>query len=485
MTPALFETLAESLPGIIYLMEADASRYTYVNPPIVRTVGFPAEKFYESGPSFTISRVHPDDLEGVMRRHVENAERLAHEPRHIRDRYVHIDEYRFQHADGHWIWLRSSAVAFEWNPDGTLKSVLGVAQDVTDRKEMEARMRLTERMASVGRLAAGMAHEINNPLTHLIGVIDLLAEKATPHKQELATMRASAERIEHLVADLKGFSRPEDDESLNAVSIEQVVEAALPIAGNEIRHRARLLREYSAAPRVRANAARLGQVVLNLLTNAAQSIPDGRSEENAIVVRVFKDESGRGVLEVRDTGEGMSRETLRRIFDPFFTTKPVGKGTGLGLTICYHIIQSFSGELEVESEAGKGSLFRVRIPAAERTSEASREKFPGEDSQAAQSMKIEPPLLGRILVVEDDVAVAEVLRGALAGENDVTVWADSRQGLRLLGEPTCPDFDLIFCDLVMPQVSGMEFFAPGGSEDPPGAWKAVRFHDRRSLYQSG
>ena len=244
-----------------------------------------------------------------------------------------------------------------------------MARDLTDRKLMQARLLQSDRMASVGTLAAGVAHEINNPLAYVKANLDVLASRRIPQLavllrsleeeriehlgggepddsayelserlSQIAAMidlaREGAERVRSIVRDLKTFSRA-DEETTTPVDVARVLDASVNMAWNEIRHRAKLIKEYGEVPPVEANESRLGQVFLNLLINAAQAIPEGRAYEHEIRVRTYADANDeRVVIAVSDTGSGIAKDALYRIFDPFFfTTKAVGVGTGLGLWI--------------------------------------------------------------------------------------------------------------------------------------------------------
>src|SRR3954468_2170058 len=220
---------------------------------------------------------------------------------------------------------------------------------LVDPSHAEQRRAETERMASLGTLAAGVAHEINNPLSYVLGSLDLglrelhglqLLLQGHPNEElehvtgavaALDSAREGAERVRNIVRDLMDFSRatPQDGD---AVEVEAILDATIRVAWNEVRHRARLIKRYSGIPRVTGDEARLGQVFLNLIMNAAQAI-DGDPSVNEIVVST-RAEHGRAVIEISDTGGGIREQDLDRIFEPFYTTKPAGLGTGLGLAIC-------------------------------------------------------------------------------------------------------------------------------------------------------
>jgi CheY-like chemotaxis protein len=206
------------------------------------------------------------------------------------------------------------------------------------------------------------------------------------------------------------------------------------------------VKDYGPAPAVEADEARLGQVFINLLVNAAQAIPEGHTDANEVRVKTFTSAAGKAVIEVRDTGCGIPAALRSRIFDPFFTTKPIGIGTGLGLSICHNIVSALGGEISVESREGAGTIFRVELPAAARR--------PATPLPAPKPKK--PLVRARILVLDDEPEVANVLRRILC-DHDVTISTKARAALELIG--TGKPLDLIFSDLMMPEMSGMDFHA--------------------------
>jgi CheY-like chemotaxis protein len=224
------------------------------------------------------------------------------------------------------------------------------------------------------------------------------------------------------------------------------MEASINMAWNEIRHRARLVKDYGEVPLVDASDSRLGQVFLNLLVNAAQAIPAGQADRHEIRVTTRTASDGRAVIEVRDTGTGVSPEILDRLFDPFFSTKPGGVGTGLGLTICQGLVTSLGGRIVVESRVGQGSTFRVVLPASTLPSVPS--VHPPPPAPAARR--------ARVLVIDDEPLIAAVIRRALS-PHEVVAVQDGRAALARLrsGER----FDVILCDLMMPVFSGMDLYA--------------------------
>jgi PAS domain S-box-containing protein len=254
-------------------------------------------------------------------------------------------------------------------------SVVTIIRDVTEHKEMQEKLQFAERMASLGTLAAGVAHEINNPMSYLLGNLEFLREEiasrtivaGSEDAREFDALLAEAEhgarRVVHIVRDLKAFSRKTDDEPLTPVALEEILDTASDMAANQIRQRAHLERDYRGSTMVVGNRVRLGQVFLNLVVNAAQAIPHGADASvNRVVLRTYVDPSGLPVAEVEDTGTGIDPAVRARIFDPFFTTKPVGIGTGLGLSSALGIVTALGGTIEVNSTTGAGTIMRVRLP---------------------------------------------------------------------------------------------------------------------------
>jgi signal transduction histidine kinase/HAMP domain-containing protein len=242
-------------------------------------------------------------------------------------------------------------------------------------QEMQAQLILHDRLVSMGKLATGVGHEINNPLAYVLSNLNFLYKElhrtgATPseeERQELLTVVADAkegaERVRNIVQDLMKLSR-HDDTSTGKADLKAVVSAAVKIASHEVRRRARLVEELNELPPVMGSASRLGQVFLNLIINAAQAIPEGHVEENEIRIAARAETPDRVLVEIRDTGCGISPENLDKIFDPFFTTKPAGEGTGLGLSLVHSIITTLGGTITVESQVNRGTTFRLTLPTA-------------------------------------------------------------------------------------------------------------------------
>jgi signal transduction histidine kinase len=345
--------------------------------------------------------------------------------------------------------IRVDATDWEGKP-----AYLISVRDITERKRLQAQMAQNDRLASVGLLAAGVAHEINNPLTYVLINLESLVSALPEAAHEVTACANDAlqgvNRVRDIIRGLKTFSRVDEDRR-EPVHLYSVIECATSMAYNEIKYRARLVKEYGRTPKVMANDGRLSQVFLNLLINAAHAIEEGNVDDNEIRVRTWTE--GEEVLaEVSDTGKGIPQENLCHLFEPFFTTKETGVGTGLGLYICHNIVRSYGGRIDVESEpGGGGTRFVVRLPTkSERSAEAST---PG-TSRPATKEPAESPVRGRVLVVDDDPIVRSALKRMLGREHELVVVGSGAEGKRVLEEDS--GFDLILCDLIMPEVTGMD-----------------------------
>jgi signal transduction histidine kinase len=237
------------------------------------------------------------------------------------------------------------------------------------------RLAAADRMAALGTLASGIAHEINNPLTYVIANLQTLAEQlpASSDKttRELSDIVAEAldgaQRIRKLVKQVQMVSPGQREERLTVVALREVLQTALALAENQIKHRARLMCDLDQDLYVRGDHERIAQLFVNLLLNAAQAIPEGRASKNEISVSV-RELSGQGaaVVQIVDSGAGIPLEVQERIFQPFFTTKPIGQGTGLGLSVCRGIVTALGGEISFQSEPAAGTTFRVVLPTTAR-----------------------------------------------------------------------------------------------------------------------
>jgi PAS domain S-box-containing protein len=406
-----------------------------------------------------IERVYPDDRPAVLDLFARVRSLPPQTP-------TDIIEMRMRAADGAW---RSCEIWGVLVVLGGALTVIASSRDVTERKRMRSKLLVSDRMASLGTLAAGIAHEINNPLAYVTGNLEVMAETlaadAPPsvgQRRELQAAirdaRDGAERVRRIVHGLRSFSRSEE-EKRGPLALPGVIEAAIRLASNEIRHRAELVRELGPVPMVVADDGRLTQVFINLLVNAAQAIPEGRSDANRITVRTRTDTQGRAVVEVEDTGHGIAPEVQSRVFDPFFTTKDVGEGTGLGLSICHGIISGLGGQISIESAvrraaldpgapAQTGTVVRVVLPAAPDVPAAPA--APG----GGPGPKPETAARHRVMLVDDEPMIAQTMERLLRKEYDITVALCGQDALDRIARGE--RFAAIVSDVMMPNMTGIE-----------------------------
>ena len=352
-----FRTLIERSPDAVAVYVGAAIRY--VNPRLLALLGYASESALVGRDPLDF--VHPDDRPMV-------AERIRKYS--MKGQETPPAEERFLHRDGSSVPVEVISIPIFYDD---APATLVHARDLTARKQLEAQLVMADRLASIGRLAATVGHEINNPLAFVMANLELSlerigegpipAERAREIAEMLREAREGADRVRHIVRDLKVFSRG-DSEERTAVDPRRVLDSCANMAKGEIRQRAALVKRYGETPRVAANESRLGQVVLNLIVNAAHAIPEAPGRDHEIVLATHTDERGYVVIEVSDTGSGIPEDVRRHIFEPFFSTKTGGLGTGLGLSICQSIVAALGGEITVESEVGKGTTFRVVLPPA-------------------------------------------------------------------------------------------------------------------------
>ena len=365
-------------------------------------------------------------------------------------------EVEFRRKDGSKLvaMVSSSPIRDE---DGKLAGFRLILRDVTEPRMFEARLRQTQKLEAVGILAAGVAHEINNPLTYVLSHLQTMlqdfarTESTDPLPPGLESMRThvreaadGADRVRNIVRDLKTFARRGEDEQ-GAVDLIGVLETSIKLAAHELRNRAQVRRDLRPVPQAVGDPGRLAQVFVNLLINAAQAIEEGAVERNeiSIATRATEEEV---LVEVSDTGSGIAPENLDRLFDPFFTTKSSSGGSGLGLSICYNIVSSFGGRIEVESKPGMGSRFTVRLPIAR----APRVEHPTVPAIRAPSRR------GRILVVDDEPFVLSTVTMILGRDHELVGVSGGAEALAAIEKDD--HFDVILCDLMMQKSTGMDVY---------------------------
>jgi signal transduction histidine kinase len=359
---------------------------------------------------------------------------------------------------------------------------LASIRDITDRKraeELQRRLNHADRLASIGQLASGVAHEINNPAGFILGnleVLDehlLMVERAcsriahAAHARDLpaiallrgdldsvvremhgmlADSMAGIERIARIVKTLSSFARIDQGE-IERVDLNEIVETACKITHNEIRHRALLDKDLAALPAIVADPGKLVQVFTNLLINAAQSIAPGAAESNRIRVGT-RHRDGQIVIRFEDTGCGIPGENLERIFEPFFTTKTRGLGTGLGLPLSSDIVRKHGGHMRVSSTVGQGTVFEIVLP----TETGMIVPAPPPPSQIAPTQGRR----GRVLVIDDESMLLDTFQRMLRRDHDVVLVEGGTRAVAELERDSA--FDVVICDLMMPDLDGMQLY---------------------------
>jgi signal transduction histidine kinase len=330
--------------------------------------------------------------------------------------------------------------------DELVRRVRGVI-DQSNKQRLAA----ADRMAALGTLASGIAHEINNPLTFVLANLAQLARRleGTAGGEDLREIVADtlegAERIRRIVKQTQMVAPVQPEQQETVVDLRAALETALALVDNEVRHRARLARELGATARVRGDRGRVEQLFLNLLLNAVQAVPEGRAHENEIRVTLRALPSERALIEIADSGCGIRPEVQERVFQPFFTTKPVGQGAGLGLSICHGIVAALGGEITFASEVGRGTVFRVVLPVTDAA--------PGEVGPRRFTPVAAPPRR-RVLVIDNEPSILRVVRQVLVPPHEVVPVLDAESGLALVRSG--PRFDVILCELMLPGMSGMD-----------------------------
>jgi len=384
--------------------------------------------------------------------------------------------------DGSRFPCLTSAMASR-DSDGKLTASAYNFQDLTARTHLEARLAVSERLAALGTLTAGIAHEINNPLAYNLGNLTYALSDFPPLVAELGDMlgadprwpsvaarcaeflaalqeaRDGAERVERIVADMKTLSQSRE-RAHHPVSLSRILDAALRMASHEIKLHTRLVKEIEAAPPVLCDEGKLSQVIVNLVLNATQSMKGRPVADNELRITLGTDRDGYARVDVTDNGTGIEPAVLPRIFDPFFTTKEFGVGSGLGLSVCHSIVAAHGGEITVASELGRGTTFRVRLPPSQIPLEAVV------PTAVAPSL----PAL-RLLIIDDEPGVGRTLRRALGSLHETVILASAVEAKLLLDVDSA--FDVVISDLMMAEVSGIDLYTWAVTRHPSVAKRMI------------
>jgi PAS domain S-box-containing protein len=436
---AWFRTLFDLVGDGVLAVDRHSGECLAANPGMCALLGYPEPELRR----LTIRDLHPEQGMAMARGDFSAAQDGAS---HLRQ------DLPLRRADGA---LRYADVAFRAATLGGRDTMVGVFRDVTGRREAQARLARADRLAAMGVVAAGVAHEVNNPLTWLMGHLDALAGALDAaghgapldHAAAVADVAASREgvrRITEIVANLAAFARGEQGER-RSVDPRAPVRLAVAMAGPSLRGRAAVHVDLAELPPVLAQEGQLVQVFLNLLLNAAQAIDPESPDPQEVRVRTWA-EGDRVCVEIADTGVGIPPEHLPHLFEPFFTTKE--GGSGLGLPITRAIIEEHGGTLSVDSTPGRGTRFTIRLPVAAAPAPTLATTPPSDPAPRARR--------GRILIVEDKPAIRRLLLRLLR-EHEVVEAEDGAAAQAVLADDDA--FDLILCDGHMPQVTGPELLA--------------------------
>ena len=341
------QSLLGAMEDVIWSSSLDLSTMFYVSPSVMEIYGRPPDAFL-ARPSLWLEAVHPDDCV------------IAEQARQALSTMGEFDvEYRIVRLDGDLRWLHDRGRVIK-DAKGRPLRIDGIASDITERKRLQAQLRRTERVAELGTVASGMAHEIGTPMNVILGRAEYLMErtKEEPVRKGLQTIVSQVERITRVMNQLLAFARRRPVEH-RALDLRQTIEDNLEIFQERL-SQSNISVETSfadACPLVHADSDQMSQVLINLVMNAIHAMPGG-----GVLKLSLAPDRGMVRLTVADTGHGMPRDVIAKVFDPFFTTKEFGKGTGLGLTVVKGIIEEHSGTIEVESEPERGTTFTICLP---------------------------------------------------------------------------------------------------------------------------
>jgi PAS domain S-box-containing protein len=367
----MFERIAEVAPYFVFIFDYDLGRDVYINRSVPQALGYSPEEEAELGPYPFLHLCHPDDRSRAL----ERDQRWRDQP----DGVSSSVEFRLRHRNGEWRWFVSHNTPFRRDPQGRVAQILGMSQDVTEKKRSEELLRSTERLESLGLLAGGVAHDFSNLLTPIVGNVELLLARLpeeSPLAERARAIRTAAERASELVRQLLVYAgrgqierRPVDLNDLVTDCV-RLLDSARP---EPVATRLDL---EPALPRVAGDASQLRQVVTNLLQNAREATAArsgavrvatrrGVVDERELSTCVLREGVAPGPairLEVEDHGAGMDRDTVARLWEPFFTTKAGGRG--LGLPAVLGILRQHRAALAVESTPGVGTRFRIHLAPA-------------------------------------------------------------------------------------------------------------------------
>jgi two-component system, cell cycle sensor histidine kinase and response regulator CckA len=445
----IFRLIGENAADMIAVVHVDGRRL-YNSPSYQKWLGYSAKELEETSP---FEQIHPDDRKQVAAA-AEEARKTGVGRR---------VEYRVRHKDGQWCVLESTASAVR-NAHGSVEKLIIVNRDITERKQLQEQLFLSQKLEAVGRLSGGIAHDFNNILGVIIGYSEALQQKIgpdDPFREAVDEIEKAGQRAASLTQQLLAFSRKQvlEPKILDLNSIVNDVEKMLRrLIGEDIELKTVLSQDLG---RVKADRGQIEQVIMNLAVNSRDAMPCGGKltleTSNGVLTEADTARHRYVVpgpcvtLQVSDTGMGMDAEVQSHVFEPFFTTKGKGKGTGLGLATVYGIVKQSGGYIWLESESGKGTKFNICLPRAEGVEEeAVRETVkPARRAAGPQT----------ILLVEDEPSLRKLTRRTLVEAGYTVLEAeDAAEAMEVARRSDSP-MDLLLTDIVMPGMNGHELAA--------------------------
>lgn len=455
-----FRRMADTIPNVFWLADTETHKIIYISPAYEKIWGRPVDALYRDARSW-LESIHPDDRERIAAR--EQAGDSVDKST-TQEHY----EYRILRPDGavRWIGAREFAIGDE---SGRTTMICGVAEDITGRRKLEEQLRQSQKLEAIGQLAGGIAHDFNNLLQSILGYSNILKMQAAPgsmtYRAAEVTEKAAV-RASDLTKQLLGFARKGKLQNV-PVDMHRIVHDTVSIIGRTVDKRIEISLRLEADPSVvLGDPSQIEQVVMNLAMNARDAMPEG-GELLVETSNIELDDDycrehaettpGRYLLvNVSDTGAGMTDEVRARVFEPFFTTKERGKGTGMGLAMVYGIVKNHGGTVNVYSTPGTGATFKIYLPLA-RNAERAKD---------TQELKALVRGSGTILVADDEESVRQICMDMLTALGyKVLLVKDGSEAVRCYGERG-DSIDLVILDMSMPVMDGCECFRKLKEIDP-------------------
>ncbi|MFC1939974.1 PAS domain S-box protein [Chloroflexota bacterium] len=439
-----YRNLAENLDELVYRCNPKTFFATYVNKSIEKMYGYTVEEWLKD-PTLWDSTIHPDDKERVFAD-------LA-EANKISQPYIH--EYRILRKDKEVRWVEDH-LTWEKDQQGNPVSINGVIYDITERKQTEERekqlnveLNSISRLATVGEMAAGIAHEINNPLTGVVGFSDLLLKKELPEdiRKDVDIIYEGARRIASIIDRMLRFARQIKPET-KQVNINDIIETTLALRDSEMKiGNINITTELAPdLPFTYADAGLLQQAFLNIILNAEMAMKEAHGKGKLVVKTEKMDNTIRASF--KDDGPGIAKENMAKLFNPFFTTRDPDKGTGLGLSICYSIVTQHDGKIYAKSSPGKGATFFVELPIVDKGEQLKLDEPAASESKRKSKASI--------LVVDDDPTVQKFINAVLREEgHEIEVVDNGNDAMKKLESE---EYDVILLDIKLPGMSGIEIY---------------------------